>query len=35
MMVTKDAKIMNLVEGSDLKEVIKHHELVLRIEKKK
>jgi len=28
MMVTKDAKIMNLVEGSDLKEVIKHHELV-------
>ncbi|OUM66641.1 hypothetical protein PIROE2DRAFT_6057, partial [Piromyces sp. E2] len=27
MMVTKDAKIMNLVEGSDLKEVIKHHEL--------
>jgi hypothetical protein len=27
MMVTKDAKIMNLIEGSDLKEVIKHHEL--------
>jgi len=27
-MVTKDAKIMNLIEGSDLKEVIKHHELV-------
>jgi len=27
MMVTKDAKIMNLVEGSDLKEIIKHHEL--------
>ncbi|ORY39805.1 hypothetical protein LY90DRAFT_672360 [Neocallimastix californiae] len=27
MMVTKDAKIMNIIEGSDLKEVIKHHEL--------